>query len=174
MTDLHYPVFRLGVDSPVVENGIVLYMYQHVNDDGTTYNTYRVVDDTNLPGATLPLRRLKLLHMGVKLKKINRAIFFLGDLIKIATPKTWFIDSSGKLFKYAKATRVSLEFRKITKVMPIQSGGAILEIQDINTRFKTMYIPKSTERYAGVLKYGMSYILYGVYDQKYDSTWRMI
>jgi hypothetical protein len=134
----------------------------------------RIVDDQNLPGANLAIRRLQLLNSGVKLKQLARAVFFLGDLIKLATSSTWFIDYAGNVFRYVKSKNVKLTFKKITKILPIKSGGAIVEIDGIPTRFKSLYMPNAEDTHAGVLCDKASFILYGFYDKKYSDTRRLI
>ena len=176
LTEISYPVYRLGTEKPLFENGVVLYITRTKEDEDSieTINTIRIVDDQNIPGKSLAVRRLRLLSDGVKLKKISRAVFFLGDLVKIATSRTWFIDAVGNVFRYVRKTRALLQFKKITGMLPLQAGGALLELQGLPNRFKCLYAPRPDEKYAGVLKYGLSYILYGVYTEQYDDTWRLI
>lgn len=175
MTEISYPVFRLGTDRPLFEDGVVMYLTRIKDEDtGETISNIRVIDDRNIAGSTLAGRRLRLLSEGVKLKKISRAVFFLGDLVKLATSKTWFIDALGNVFRYSRKTHAKLQFKKIANIIPINSGGAILEIDGIPGRFKCLYTPRPDEKFVGVLKYGLSYILYGVYTEQYDDTWRLI
>ena len=114
------------------------------------------------------------MSQGTKLAKVGQAIFFLGDLIKLATPNTWFIDSAGKLFNYVKKTRAKLHFYEISKNIAIPTGGAIIEAKGIVTRFKSLYSPGPYEKYVGLLQFGKSLILYGFYEQKPEDTWRLI
>jgi len=125
-------------------------------------------------GNTLGIRRLRILNKGQALQKIGRAIFFLGDLVKIAKRQSYFIDSNGKLFQYKKSMRAKLTFKRLLNVIPIATGGALLEVEGINSRFKCLFAPKTLELYVGVLEFGKSHILYGLYEQPYKSTWRMI
>jgi hypothetical protein len=153
----------------------VTLMYSHVRDeDNKESEVYRIIDDKNLPGATLALRRLNLAANGIKLKKLGRATFFLADFIKLARKTTWFIDSAGNVFQYKKDLNVKLTFKKIKQIIPISSGGAIVEVEGIPTRFKTLYMPDVENTYAGLLQHGMGYILYGTYTEKYKDTRRMI
>jgi hypothetical protein len=115
-----------------------------------------------------------MLSNGIRLKKLSIAIFMLGDLIKLATPSTWFIDSNGLVFKYIKSTKSRLIFKRISKVITLPTGGALLDIESFNTRFKCLYEPKPNEIYAGVLMHNMGSILYSIHDQKYDDTWRKV
>ncbi len=112
--------------------------------------------------------------MGVKLKKLNNAVFFLGDLIKLATPKLWFIDNKGLIFQYTKSRKIRLQFKKIKAIHPIKAGGAVIEVYGIASRFKCLYIPTKGETFAGILMDGLSPILYGLYTEQHTDTWRMI
>jgi hypothetical protein len=123
---------------------------------------------------TLGKRRLLILNSGASLQKVGKAIFFLGDLIKIAKRGMYFIDSTGRVFQYRKSTRAKLQFKRLINVIPIATGGAILEVEGIHSRFKCLFLPKTLELYVGVLEFGKSHILYGLYEQPYKSSWRMI
>lgn len=176
LTDIHYPVFRLGVNKPEVSGGLIQYVEQTL-DEATGYSdyVYRIVDDKTQPGDTLAKRRLHMLKIGYKLKKIQRAVFFLADLIKLATASTWFIDARGVLFNYKKTKSYPLYFKKITKIIPMKTGGCIVEVEGISNRFKSMYPPIEGQMYAGILKFeNTSDILYGFYNEQHDKTRRHI
>jgi len=174
LKEIAYPVFKLGLHKPQNIDGVLCYLYQYQSEDNEFLDKLKIVDDLNIKKDTLALRRLKLKVDEVDLFKISKAIYFLGDLIKISTPNTWFIDSAGKLFKYIKTTKAELHFHKITEIIPIKTGGVIIEVENLNTRFKALYTPETANRVAGILHYGKSLILYGFYDQVYSKTWRKI
>ena len=98
LLEIAYPVFRIGSERPMFEEGVVLYLHYGKNEDSAPI--YYIVDDTTLPGKGLAERRIQLMRQGIKLKKLSRAVFFLGDLIKVATASTWFIDSNGTVLRY--------------------------------------------------------------------------
>lgn len=173
LTEIVYPVFKIGTEQPLFEEGVVLYIYYYHKDDDIVIK-YHIVDDRNLPGDTLAKRRLSLVKDGVKIKKLTRAVFFLGDLIKVAKPNIWMIDSVGNVFRYKKSKSVKLVYKPIKQIIPIKTGGAIIEVHGITSRFKCLYKPNSNIKYAGVIEYGMSYILYDLSTEQFDSTRRMI
>lgn len=154
--------------------GLAFYHLELEDAQGNIKEYYRVLDDKNIKGDTLGQRRLLLASKKVPLTKLTNAVFFLGDLIKLSSRNKWFIDSLGNIFEYKKSNRCKLVFRKIQKIIPIPTGGAILEIEGFPNRFKTLHSPLPGEIYAGILLYGKAPILYGVFDQKYDDTWRAI
>lgn len=174
LEEIVYPVFFLGAEQPKFIDGVAFYARRYIDEDRNETGSISIIDDKNIPALTLAKRRLKLLAMEVKLKKLGKATFFLGDLLKLTKPALWFIDSSGKVFRHTKSKRAKLEFKKIKQLHVIPTGGAIIEVEGIPSRFKSLYAPQLGEQYAGVLKLGMQYILYGVYDTKHQDTWRMI
>lgn len=172
--DIDYPVFKIGKEVPSFDSGVCFYLRQYKLVDNQVRNDLLIIDDTNVSGETLAKRRLKMTSEKIRLKKLSNAIFFLGDLIKLTDRKTWFIDSNGNVFQYKKQKVVKLEFRRITKIIALNSGGAIIQIEGSVTRFKSLYTPKDEEVYAGVLVNGITRIMYGVYKELYKDTWRMI
>lgn len=157
-----------------MSDGVVFYASEKHTEDETggiiTDTKLLMVDDTQIEGDSLAARRLRI---PAKLFPLRQAIFFLGDLIKVATPNTWFIDSLGKLFVYEKNTRAELKCHKVLSVMRIPSGGAIIEVEGINSRFKTLHTPENSQ-YAGILHMGKSLVLYGMYIDPFKQTWRMV
>jgi hypothetical protein len=173
LLEISWPVFRLGEHKPVVEDNLVYYSKEYVDKESlTTKIGLRIVDDKSVQGATLGLRRLTI--AGARLFPIRQAMYFLGDLIKIAKQTTWFIDNSGKVFQYRKSSRAKLTAHKIKKVLPLEGMGAIIEVDGLPQRFKCMYAPKPDQYYAGILRWGLGYILYGFYDEQFKATHRLV
>lgn len=172
--EISYPVFFLGNKKPTTVDGVTFYHYLYEKDE-VVREVIKIVDDKSIPGDSIGLRRLRLkAEGGADLYIMGTAIYLLNNLVKHAASGKWYIDNLGKVFTYKKTTRASLEFRKITRIIKNSSGGCILEVDGIPGRFKTLYEPLESERYAGMLKYGIGYILYGLYDRMYDNTWRMV
>lgn len=177
LSEIVFPVFKIGIHKPEVHNGLVFYYLERedvIDNETHTSTKYKIVDDRNVQGETLARRRLKLKIDEVPLAKLSNAIYFLGDLIKLGDPKLWFIDSAGKVFNYKRSTRARLKFHKIKQLITIPTGGVIIEVEGLSQRFKSLYAPTSHKNYAGVLHFGKSTIFYGFYDQTYDETWRLI
>ena len=91
-------MYKLEKLKPVEEAGVVAYVR---NDQ------LYIVDDLNIDKPTLGERRLQLASQNFETKQFNlyklkNAIFFLGDLIKLATAGQYFIDSAGLVFNYKK------------------------------------------------------------------------
>jgi hypothetical protein len=135
---------------------------------------FKIVDDRTIDKPTLAIRRLEIMKLGGPLKKLSSACFFLGDLVKIAKPNIWFIDSIGQLFQYKKVNNSKLVFRKIKNIIPISTGGSIIEVEGIHSRFKCLFKPNENVRYAGILELSMAHILYGLYDEQPKDTRRKV
>ena len=156
-------------------DGVLYYSNTYRNiDDNTLSTNIKLIDDKNIKEDTLSRRRLKMKSEGAPLYPLSKAVFFLGDFIKLAQSGYWFIDVYGNIFTYKKNIRAKLVFRKVRKVIPAKSMGSIIEVDGIAPRFKTLRVVKESQRYAGILQYNGINILYGLYDQPYKESWRMI
>jgi len=174
LKDLVWPVYRLGEKKPFIEDNVVFYRSEYADiDSATTKVNLRIVDDYNMPKATLGLRRLAISN-GSSLFPIGSAVYFLIDLIKLAKSTTWFIDSSGKVFQHKKSKRAKLTTYKISKVLPGAGIGCVLEVQGLVFRFKSMKTPESWEQYAGILHLDGGHLLYGYYEYPIKETWRLV
>jgi hypothetical protein len=177
LSELNFPVYLLKKSKPSEDLGITFYgkeTYTEDEEGGIIITpSLQVVDDITIEGATLAARRLRLKVMGVPLFKLKRAFFFLGDFIKVSSPQQWFIDSSGKIFTHTKSTRAILSCKEITNIFPIPSGGGIIEVGHAQ-RYKVLHTPDPKLKWAGVLTQGHQQILYGLYEEQFDETWRLI
>lgn len=174
LTKVSFPVFKLGNTPPLFSDGVVFY-HRIYHEDEVEVHKVSVVDDKSIEKDTLSARRLELLNRGVRLKKLRLAIFFIADLLKLSSSGgNWFIDNAGQVFQYKKTKYVNLIFRKIKNIIPIRTGGAIIEVDGILSRFKTLYLPDTGNIYAGLIQYGMGYVLYGTYPHLPKNTRRMI
>lgn len=162
---ISFPIYRLDKSPPSQVDGVTFYLYK---------DKMQVVDDKNVEGDSLARRRLHLHMNEVKLYKLKYAIFYLADLIKMATPNQWFIDSNGKCFIYTKTKLVPLVFREITKVDRSPSF-TLIEARGIHGRHKTLYPPREDQKYAGFLQVTpRTYIIYGFFSEKHRDTRRKV
>lgn len=174
LSEIAWPVYKVGLHPPTIEDGVVFYFTIKREDDKSITPSVKIIDDRNITGDKLSLRRLRISGTGAKLHKLQHAIFFPGDLLKLATPKMWFIDSLGKLFNYKKSKIVPLIFKKIL-ITHRTPSASLVEIQDIPGRYMCLYPPNTEEKYAGVLKVDKhSYILYGFFKELHKDTVRKI
>lgn len=169
LTEICWPVYSLGTRCPTKEGGVVFFSKVLKNDKVSL----EIIDDINIPGASLASRRLKLLSEGITLYKIKYALFFIADLVKIANPKQWFIDSNGRIFQYKKDRRAKLFFKKITNITK-GIGSTVIEVEGHSARYSCLYPPEPEQKYAGLLFFNGMYILYGFYNQQHKTTYRKI
>lgn len=175
LSEIRWPVFKLGERQPQQESGLVYYYTHYVDELNCESATIRVVDDTSVPGATLGLRRLQLkTGPKVTLFPIRTAIYFLADLVKLAKSTSWFVDNSGRVFHYEKSVRAKLTTKRIKQVLPASGLGCVFELQGVPSRFKAMRRPQEHELYARVLQLGMGFIFYGFCDAHKPDSWRMV
>jgi hypothetical protein len=176
LASISWPVFRLGEHKPHQLDGVTFYSQEYVTlDNVQSKQSLRVVDDTTVQGETLGQRRMRLAMLEeVNLFKIRLALYFLQDLIKIAKQTTWFIDSRGVVFQYRKSTRAKLTYHKLKKVFPVEGMGCIIEVEGIPQRFKCLFRPTPDQDYAGVLRWGLGYIIYGLYEQPGKPSYRKV
>lgn len=175
LTEINWPVFQLTSRTPITENGVTYYITESYNKDNNTYKeNKRIIDDKNIKEPTLSRRRLRLEVQKANLYKIKKAIYFIGDFIKLASPKTWFIDSSGRVFQYKKTTRAKLRFYKVKNIFPVAGIGAVVEVHGLPQRFKVLFRPVDHNMWAGVLEINGLHFMYGIYDQQYKETWRLV
>ena len=174
LNQIQFPIYHLGQDKPVRDSTRWYYYYETHHKDGEIDPKTLVIDDTSIEGNSLAMRRLNMKKNDVTLAKLRHAVFFLGDMIKLSKSGTWFIDSEGTVFEYRKTKRVPLVFKPISQVIPIRTGGAIVEVQGIGTRFKVLHAPNPDCKYAGLLLVGTGYLLYGLYVDKLPDTVRMV
>lgn len=174
LSDINFPVYLLGKEEPMQHEGIAFYSFVEDVDNAAPIVHYKILDDKNLPGKSLALRRLEILKNNGKLYKLKTAIFFISDLLKLSKGSTWFIDSNGSIFEYRKSKKVPLIYKKITKLIPMPSGGIIVEVEGLPYRFKSLLRPVVEQKWAGLLKVNHGYLLYGLYSKPLKNTYRMI
>lgn len=176
LSEISFPVFRLNTQKPSVEEGVLYYMTESFNKDTAEFKSrIRIVDDTTLPFETLSRRRLQLKAAGAPVYPLKRAVFYLADLVKLSSQKHWWIDSAGKIFQYIKTGRAKLTSHKIAKILPLKGMGYVIDIEGISQRFKVLYKPAESYKYATIINGGINLrFLYGLTEEKHQDSWRVI
>lgn len=175
LTEIHFPVFRLLTNPPEWENGLLVYKNVRMEISSANEYTLSKVVDADVPGETLSRRRLHLGVQGYALYPLSKAAFFLHDFLKLAGKGHYFIDSSGKVFKHKKSMSCKLVFRRVTRIIPSDTTGSIVEVEGLSQRFKTMiHLDQHMPYWVGLLRYQGSWLFYGVYDTQYRDTRRMV
>jgi len=138
--------------------------------DGLLFIDNRLVDDKNMPGKTLGIRRLQ-----TPFKDLYPLRGSLGSLLGIIKQKTKsFIDSEGNPFLYEKIENCSLKYYKIRKIEK-KERAAILWVKGINFPFKIPRPPMNELQWVGILhRKGIPWMLYEYSDHKKSDTRRKV
>lgn len=133
------------------------------------------VDNLYYGGATLGARRLNMLKGGLELYPLKLAIYSLGELLKVATPTQWFIDSKGEMFTYEKTHYVPVVYKEITNCYFSGPFELMIETKDSPPLYKTLYQPAEGEKYAVFLQISPKALLfYGYSDTKHENKRKKI
>jgi len=154
---IQFPVFILPSSNWVLIDGLLLIDNQ-------------VVDDRNMPGASLGIRRLQT-HF-TELVPLRHSIDSLIGILKQTTK--YFIDSKGTPFIYQKTMNSSLKYYKIRKV-ELKEKASVLWLKDVNFPFTIPRPPPRELTWAGVLHIGgLPWLLYEYSEEKLKDTRRKV
>ena len=129
--NIKWPIYRLDSEDWHSTDGLLQY-------DGM------ILDDRNMPGATLGLRRLQTPHLNLyPLKKGSYSIPFL-------LRHKYYIDSAGKPFIYEKTISMKLRYHLIKRVEKRESV-TILWFYGIGFPLEVRNPPPDSAKYCRVL-----------------------
>lgn len=172
---IKFPVYQIGLGGTIyIENNYIIYK----NDRGQGVG----IVDIDLPNLSFTARRLYLLErnklLPYKLRKLRPAFYFLSDLLKLRQLENrWFVDSAGNRFKYKKSKTVRVTFEPIEwwRFKDSNCLQVIVKLKGSNVLYECISPPKVGESFAGLLHLSSkARLLYGFFDQKYDTTIRKI
>jgi len=130
-----------------------------------------VLDDKNMPGATLGIRRLQTPFS--ELVPLKHSINSLIGIIKQDRSNT-FIDSKGTPFIYQKTQNAALKYYKIRKIEQ-KDVASILWLKDVKQPFTIPRPPPLGKTWAGVLHLGpWPWLLYEYSEEKSKDTRRKV
>lgn len=138
--------------------------------DGLLFVDGLVVDDRNMGGDSLGMRRLQTPYRNILTLKqaANNSI----ELIK--SYERFFIDSRGKPFIYERTFWTSLRYHRISKV-DRKVTASVLYLKGVNAPFTVPRPPPADVSWAGVLYYnGYPWRLYEYSREKRKDTRRKI
>jgi len=115
--------------------------------DGLLFIDGKVVDDKNMSGETLGVRRLQTSHGLLPLKK---AILDFTGMIK--QTNNVFIDNTGVPFIYQKTKMLPLRYKKIKRV-DRKVVASVLHLEGEKQPFKIIRPPEDGMMWAGILYY---------------------
>jgi hypothetical protein len=153
ITKIKFPVFQLPNSNWSTQDGLM-------------FIDREIVDDKNMRGDTLGLRRLQ---SPFTMMKLNRSVNNIVGILK--QPRNTFIDSTGTPFIYQKTLFVTLKYLKITKIVR-RDVAALVYVKGCNSPFTVPRPPADDMRWAGVLHlHGFPWELYE-YSESYQKDTR--
>ena len=138
--------------------------------DGLLFIDDLLIDDTNMPGVTLGVRRVQTPF--TELLPLRRSLISHVGLLK--QTKKNFIDSKGIPFTYEKTHFCKLKYYKIRKV-DLKATASLLWVHGIKTPFTIPRPPKEDRSWAGILHMGnIPWLLYEYSKVKLKDTKRKV
>ena len=154
---IKFPVFVVHTDE-------ILFV------DGILWIENQVLDDTNMNGETLGLRRLQS-----PMKSIYPLKSMIKDIRSLLNHQgKYYIDTTGRFFRKNKTTTTQLKYHKILRTDK-KGIASVLWVKDCPFPFTLERPLEDTETWAGILyRQGMPWILYSTSDKKEKDSWRKI
>ena len=146
----------------------------HTNDvelvDGILWIENQVLDDKNMKGDTLGVRRLQS-----PMKSIYPLKSMIKDIASLLRHQgRYYIDTSGYFFTKEKTKTAQLKYHKILRVEK-KTIASVLWIKDCPFPFTLERPLPENMTWAGILyREGMPWPLYDVSQEKLKDTWRKI
>lgn len=157
LKNIEYPAFKIDADNIELCDGLLFLDTQ-------------IVDDRNMPGKTLGLRRLQ--SPMKSLYELRKAV--IDPVSMIRNPSGSYIDSLGRIFSYVKTKAVSLKYSLIDKVDK-KDTYSLVWVRGVNFPFNVKRPPKLDNRWAGILYMeGHPWLLYSYAAEKQKDSWRKV
>lgn len=152
-----FPVYALPDDSWYKQDGLLLL-------DGL------ILDETNMPGSSLGIRRLQCGRSD--LFKLRKGYTSLKSML--ASGKKHFIDSAGIPFTYIKTQRLPLIHHAIQSIEARETYSIVI-LKGVASRFKIPRPPLNEVFWARVLYYGPSpWVLYDLRAERTKNSFRRV
>jgi len=165
LNKITWPIYEIRKHRKIWEKNNVLYIE-------TEFNIEYVLDNKNLKGNTLGMRRLRLKDIeGITIYNLKKVCFTMYDLLQCKNK--YFIDSAGILLNFNKKTRRNLIYKKVIDT-DIQDNYVFAFCEDIFKPIKIPFIPYIMPRYLGLLKIDGDYLLYELSETRKKNTWRLL
>lgn len=157
MQEFNFPLFVIHTDN--VEE-----------IDGILWIEDQVLDDKNMSGETLGVRRLQS-----PMKSIYPLRYMIEDEIGLMKHRgKSFIDNTGEVIYYEKQETVALTYYKIKKVEK-KGVAALIWLKDIPYPFAAKRPPKEGLTWVGMIhKSGLPWKIWEFSETKKKDTWRKI
>lgn len=132
-------------------------------EDGLLFYGDKILDDKNMPGTTLGIRRLQS-PFNDRLMPLGKSITSIVGISK--NSYKYYVDSEGIPFEYEKTLFCKLKYFRIKRIEP-KGTASLLYLEGLPRPFTIPRPPKQGQVWAGVLHLkGLPWMLYG-----YSSEW---
>jgi hypothetical protein len=146
-----------------------LYSENITRQDGLVFIDTRILDDTNMPGKTLGMRRL-LTPRKKELYRLKNGVQTIPDFL---SHNLW-VDNSGTILRYEKTKVCKLRYYKIKKV-ELKETASVIWFFDIGFPFKVNRPPPSLAAYARLICFnGIPWLIYDFASEKGKDTSRKV
>jgi len=154
---LNFPIYPIHTDDVIGVDGILWIENQ-------------VLDDRNMKGETLGIRRLQS-----PMKSIYPIKYMIEDIPSYLQHQgKFYIDNSGYFFTKEKTTKVNLKYHKIMRVDQ-KDTASVLWIKDCPFPFTLPRPLLQDQSWAGILyREGIPWLLYDTAAEKKKNSWRKI
>jgi len=148
----------------------VLHTDEIMSVDGILWIENQVLDDMNMKGETLGMRRLQtpmtsIYPLKSMIKNIRNYLDHQGK---------YYIDSRGRWFRKIKTTKAELKYHKILRVDK-KNIASVMWIKDCPYPFTLDRPINEGETWAGLLyRDGVPWLLYDTANKKKKNSWRKI
>jgi hypothetical protein len=164
LNNFSWPIYSISSDTRIWEENNVLYLT-------TAFGVKYILDNKNLSGNTLGVRRLRLRKLGTdKLYTFKGIYCTMYDVF--SSKHKIFIDSKGELLTLTKKTRRTLIYKKVIGTWPGEEGHLMCQCEDVFPYIEIPFLPKVMPKYLGLLRINHDYVLYELSDTKKKDTWR--
>jgi len=157
LSDIRFPVYVVHTDDVATRDGLLWC-------DG------KVIDDYNVKGHTIGIRRLQTPQ-----KDLYDLKYKLDDFCSMVKHRgRFYVDSNGKFFIYEKSKSAKLKYHLIGKV-DSKVLATLIWIKGIPFPFEVPRPPHALQRFAGVLYIdNKPSFLYELSEEKKKDTWRKV
>jgi hypothetical protein len=130
----------------------------------------QVIDDRNMLGETLGIRRLQ-----TPMKSIYPLKYQCDDEVAMLKHRgKHFVDSNGCYFYNEKLDTAPLKYHKIKKIIK-KDVATVVWIKDVPFPFAIARPPRVEQTWAGILyKKGLPYAIWEFAEERKKDTWRKI
>ena len=154
---IQFPIFPVHTDEITLVDGILWIENQ-------------VLDDKNMKGKTLGIRRLQS-----PMKSIYPVKYMIKDIRSYLDHQgKFYIDNTGYFFRKDKTKKATLKYHKILGV-DLKTIGSVLWVKDCPFPFTLDRPLRDDQTWAGILyREGIPWLLYDTSTEKKKNSWRKI